>query len=481
MSMMPALVQKEMQTIPSLSCWSIIIASGMVLICRMREPPVKKVLYWCSRCNIPLLGRLCGCGAEGHAVPLLRPYDARPALRGDRDLLVRLLRERHGTDRLPQVIVLNKTGGMDRKDMVIANGGRFGWLSYDPVLKKYELELTFESLPFVMPSATRNVLELKELQGAGRDVGEGRRIGGKRYPADGKVPDGGVILKWNGNGGVGMATGGMVKVKEVGRVNFVEYPDPGWDTVVTQNRQHLKNIERNAIRFIRQQAEGHRCVNISFSGGKDSTATLELARRAGFEEAFFIDTGMEFPETLEFVKSLGIRKVLRGRNFWREAERRGPPRKDDRWCCEVLKLAPVKEWLEGKGECITIQGNRWYESFARAGLPATARNPFHPSQLNISPIRNWRALEVFLYIWWRNLPFNPLYEKGLERVGCWMCPAMLESEFCYVRTVHPDLYRAWMEFLGGWGQKKGIDREAIAAGAWRWKHLPPKMRGRERD
>jgi len=269
----------------------------------------------------------------------------------------------------------------------------------------------------------------------------------------------------------------MVKVKEVGRVSSQEFPDPGWDEVISHNRHHLKNLERNAIRFIRQQTEGHQCVNISFSGGKDSTAALELARRAGFEDAYFIDTGMEFPETLAFVRSRGIRTILRGNDFWREVERRGPPRKDDRWCCERLKLAPVKEWLTGRGECITIQGNRWYESFARAGLPPAARNPYHPSQVNISPLRNWRALEVFLYIWWRDLPCNPLYEKGLERVGCWMCPAMLESEFEQVRTAHPGLYKVWMDFLQEWFRKKGLDADAIATGAWRWKHLPPKMRG----
>jgi len=28
-----------------------------------------------------------------------------------------------------------------------------------------------------------------------------------------------------------------------------------------------------------------------------------------------------------------------------------------------------------------------------------------------------------------------------------------------------------------WGRKAGIDREAILAGAWRWKKTPPKMHG----
>lgn len=46
-------------------------------------------------------------------------------------------------------------------------------------------------------------------------------------------------------------------------------------------------------------------VAISFSGGKDSTVLLDLARRA-FPDmpAVFVDTGLEYPEIRAFVKSV---------------------------------------------------------------------------------------------------------------------------------------------------------------------------------
>ena len=46
-------------------------------------------------------------------------------------------------------------------------------------------------------------------------------------------------------------------------------------------------------------------VAISYSGGKDSTTLLDLARRA-FPDipAVFVDTGLEYPEIREFVKSV---------------------------------------------------------------------------------------------------------------------------------------------------------------------------------
>ena len=146
------------------------------------------------------------------------------------------------------------------------------------------------------------------------------------------------------------------------------------------------------------------------------------------EKAFFIDTGIELPETVEFAASQGVEIIRNDTDFFQAVEEAGPPGKDHRWCCRLLKLQPLKDYLATVGPCITIQGNRWYESWNRADLDETSQNPANPLQLNVSPIRNWRALEVFLYLWWREVPMNPLYEMGLERVGCYLCPAVLESE-----------------------------------------------------
>lgn len=46
-------------------------------------------------------------------------------------------------------------------------------------------------------------------------------------------------------------------------------------------------------------------VYISFSGGKDGTVLLDLARRIYPDiEAVFVDTGLEYPELREFVKTI---------------------------------------------------------------------------------------------------------------------------------------------------------------------------------
>ncbi len=458
-------------------------------------------MYWCRHCNVPLIGRRCSCGKDGEAVTLLRPYDVRPALHHDMEILKGLLLERFGTSRLQQIVLFNKAGGLDRNDLVLMNGKRFGWLSFDPCSKEYTLDLAFEALPQVLPHATQGVIDITSAVSAMQAEGKRGHLSGKRIAVDTDEPDGTVIVRSGRHYGTGQLSRGYIRIKHLGHIEEVVLPDPSWEESVRCNRYHLRNMERTAVRFIRQHMRGAERVNVSFSGGKDSTAVLELARRAGVDDVYFVDTGMEFPETLEFVKqtffrdvpepkfkenlvkSTGIRRVLNasetpealnGEDFWAHAERLGPPRKDNRWCCEVLKLQPVKDMLSKEGECVTVQGNRWYESFSRAELPAAARNPFNPLQLNINPILNWRALEVFTYIWWRDLPCNPLYDLGYERVGCWMCPAMLESEFENTRSLHPELYGRWMTYLKRHAQKDLPDMY-FRCGFWRWRSPPPKM------
>ena len=442
------------------------------------EPAVKKVLYWCDRCNVPLIGRTCGCRANSREIALLPPHDVRPALAGDIALIKRLLADRFGDIPLPHVVLLNKTGGIDRADLVIVNGERFGWLTFDPIARQYSLDITPEAISWILPHATSGVVDLDTEPAVRAHRG---RIGGKRFPLSTPVTDGTVIITYKNRFGTGVVRDGQVRVKELLPVEPGIRPDPGWETVIERNRYHLKNLERNAVRTIKKHMNDRPCVNVSFSGGKDSTAVLHLARKAGVEKAFFIDTGLELPETVEFAESQGVEIIRKGGDFFEAVKKAGPPAKDRRWCCKLLKLRPLKIYLAGTGPCVTIQGNRWYESWNRADLNETSQNPANPLQVNVSPIRNWRALEVFLYLWWQGIPINPLYEKGLERIGCYLCPAVLESEYEMLRGLHPELTGPWDEFLARWAEKNGFPEAYCRWGLWRWRALPPKMREVCRD
>lgn len=176
----------------------------------MREPAVKKILYWCDRCNIPLIGRTCACGARSREVRLQQPYDLRPALAADMTLIRSLLAEQFGEIPIPEVVLLNKTGGIDRTDLVIVHGDRFGWLTFDPIARKSSLDITPEALPQILPYAERGILDLE----AGTDAGshEGR-IGGKRFSLTSPLPDGTVIISYRDLFGTGIVRDGMVRVR----------------------------------------------------------------------------------------------------------------------------------------------------------------------------------------------------------------------------------------------------------------------------
>ncbi|MDD1717737.1 MAG: aminotransferase class V-fold PLP-dependent enzyme [Methanoregulaceae archaeon] len=437
----------------------------------MPEPPVKKLLYWCRACDVPLLGRSCACGNAGDAIPLLQPYDVRPALSADMDLLRHLVTSRFGPVPIPRIVLFNKTGGVDRTDQVIVHGRRFGWLSFDPVTREYRFDIAPDALPFIIGYAERGFVDL-----AGSISGTMQgRIGGKRFPVETAEPDGTVVVKLGGKYGTGVLKEGYLRVKELRKVNPESPQDPAWEDAVSCNRLHLKNLERHALRAIRQHMGDRPVANVSFSGGKDSTAVLHLARKAGINNAFFIDTGLEFPETVDVVRSEGVEIIGPGGDFWTAVGKAGPPGKDYRWCCKLLKMRPLRLYLSKVGPCVTIQGNRWYESWNRADLDLSLQNPHNPLQLNISPIRNWRALEVYLYLWWRNIPYNPLYDLGLERIGCYACPSVLESEYDLIRRIHPELAEKWDSFLSGWSAEKGLPQEYAGLGLWRWRQLPPKM------
>ncbi len=435
---------------------------------------VTKCLYWCPVCNIPLLAKTCACRSESIKISLQQPYDVRPALKTDHDLISSLIKIRFGDAvTLPKILVLNKAGGLDRNDLVIANGVRFAWLWFDPVARKFNLDLEAEALSYLIGKVNKGIIDL-EKDAPGLPEG---RLGGKKVKVNTTgISDGVVILRYKNKYGTGILKEGAVRIKELNSVSPIKsLPNPSWEDAVEKNAFHIKNMERNAVREIRQNAPLKPRIKCSFSGGKDSTAVWNIAKKAGVTEAFFIDTGLEFPETIEFVKSQDVELIQKAGDFWQAVEKAGPPGKDHRWCCKLLKLNPLKVHLNEIGECLTIQGNRWYESWSRASLEALSQNPTNPLQLNLSPIRSWRALDVFFYLWLRELPCNPLYERGYERIGCYLCPAMLESELETLRVTHPEMADRWHEFLTRWADERGLPPEFVTWGLWRWNELPPKM------
>ena len=150
------------------------------------------------------------------------------------------------------------------------------------------------------------------------------------------------------------------------------------DAFIEANSEHLQEIVHEACDFIVDASQGYPEENLvaSFSGGKDSTVTADLAVRAlsnPYLVHIFGDTTLEFPSTLEYVKRfrkshpLAIFKTARNNEqvFYEVAEEIGPPARSMRWCCSMFKTGPISrafKSLFGNQPILTFYGIRKGES-----------------------------------------------------------------------------------------------------------------------
>jgi phosphoadenosine phosphosulfate reductase len=257
-----------------------------------------------------------------------------------------------------------------------------------------------------------------------------------------------------------------------------------WDRVLEINDVYLSEKINRAKYFIKKLTDNdNRPIAVSYSGGKDSLATLYLALDSGLRPpVIFIDTGLEFPETLDHVHSLiedlGL-ELFEGRpisGFFENLEKFGPPGRDYRWCCKICKLGPTTRVIEENfsNGVITLIGQRRFESDQRERKGAVWKNPWVPKQMGASPVQNWTALDVWLYIFKKKAPYNPLYSRGFQRIGCWLCPSCDLAETVLVNNTDVDR-RAWDIFLENEREEAGLPEDWITMGFHRFKNLPPHM------
>ena len=459
----------------------------------------KERCAWCDTCGTLLLGDSCsGCGSSGREFEINSPGDIRPCMGDSIELVLSLFREAFGTDSplKGKALFLNKVPGEDRTDEIVAHGAVLGVLRFDLRLDRSVLELRQSGAELFFPAATKNVVYFGNMAGhlKGKTV-----PGANVFDVKGEFQAGSpLILKKGQKVGPGVAlvdSGDMksaekaVKIRDLNQISDMPVsPDAGLEEFVECNKEHVKRIGRRGVREIRMFLDEHNPKNlpvtVSFSGGKDSLVAFGLAREAvGKPDLLNIDTGLEFPESEEYVKGFSKKSGCRllvahgGNGFWENVGSFGPPAKDFRWCCKVCKLGPMTDLIEReypKG-VITVEGNRWLESFARSGIGFVTRNPFVPNQVNLNPIRSWRSADVWAYILLHRLDYNPLYDKDFERIGCYLCPSCLASEWRNTGRIHPELYSRWEDHLHDYAERRGLPKEYVDIGFWRWKVLPPKM------
>lgn len=246
-------------------------------------------------------------------------------------------------------------------------------------------------------------------------------------------------------------------------------------------------------------------VYVSFSGGKDSTVLLDIARQVYPDiEAVFVDTGLEYPEIREFVKTKeNVTWLKPKKNFRQIIQQKGypviskvvshaagiakrnpngavmknqfdPNNKGQfgvyKWkhlidapfdvsdkCCDIMKKAPVhiythksgKKQILGTMACESvIRRNQWLKTGCNA-----FENNFPPS----TPLAFWTEQDILKYLKEYNVPYCSVYGEikqddkgkyyttGEKRTGCMFCMfgVHLEKEpnrFQRMKETHPQIY-----------------------------------------
>ena len=467
--------------------------------------------YWCNSCNLPILElKKCPvCGAPLKKLDIAPPFEIIPAFEKDLLLIRKVIDNQFGIgvgiQLIPanKIVLLNKAPYYDRMDEIIVDGFVLGNIRFNPSFVRWEFIPKIEGARRLAGLTTKKWMEIDD--GAIIPIAKGANVlapGVIRFDPEFQKEDYLIILTAKKQAiGTGIAkyaavdlekvkSGIVIKTKDhaVQQEPQVRPEGQSWDAVLEANKKVIERRATQAKNFITSTVRKFPDLpmSVSFSGGKDSLCLLLLVLDAlGPTDVFFIDTGIEFEETVRFTKEiieeLGLRDRFTykasGESFWENLEKFGPPAKDYRWCCKVIKLANItnffNEHYPGK-KVVTFVGSRQYESASRHQEKDIWINSFLPQQINVSPIHSWPVLHVWMYLLMKKIKINPLYFEGYKRIGCIYCPANKLSELQLLNELHPELYERWMKFLKGWAEKYNLSTEWAERGFWRWRKFKEK-------
>ena len=202
---------------------------------------------------------------------------------------------------------------------------------------------------------------------------------------------------------------------------------------------HLRELESEAIFVMREVAAQFETPVLLFSGGKDSILMTHLAKKAFYPARIpfplvHIDTGHNFPETIEFrdnlVKELGVNLIV---GSVQEAIDKGRAKEETgvNASRNSLQIVSLLDTLEAHKIDAAMGGARRDEEKARAKErffshrdefgqwdPKNQRpelwNLFNSKKHNgehfrVFPISNWTEMDVWEYIKLENIALPSLY------------------------------------------------------------------------
>lgn len=260
------------------------------------------------------------------------------------------------------------------------------------------------------------------------------------------------------------------------------------------------NLSKLRIKEYYEKYNGQ--VYIAFSGGKDSTVLLDIVRSIYPEvPAVFVDTGLEYPEIREFVKSIDnviwlkpkytfkqiidkygypvVSKVQAGYIYdYRHSKSQNT--KDKRWngaygkkkykiaekwkflinapfeisdkCCHYLKKKPSQDYAKKTGNKVFL-GNMGFDSNNRMlEYQKNGCNMYGKNNPQSWPLGFWSDKDVWEYIKSKNIPYSKIYDMGHSKTGCMFCMFGAHrnkpNRFEVMKKTHPKQYDFCINKLG---------------------------------
>ncbi len=208
-----------------------------------------------------------------------------------------------------------------------------------------------------------------------------------------------------------------------------------YQQIIAKYNETLKNIPSvEVIRFFLATYPG----KIGFAsslGAEDQVITEMIAHLNNDTYIFTLDTGRLFPDAYDLIdlteKRYGIKiqvyfpetgkveKMVREKGinlFYESVENR-------KFCCNLRKIEPLKRALNGLE--VWISGLRRDQSMTRQEAKLIEWDTAN-GMIKVNPLIDWTSEDLWKYIKEKNIPYNPLHDKGYPSIGCQPCTRAIE-------------------------------------------------------
>jgi phosphoadenosine phosphosulfate reductase len=183
--------------------------------------------------------------------------------------------------------------------------------------------------------------------------------------------------------------------------------------------------------LLRQAGELYQPLTQASSLGVEDMVITHMLDKLGVKsEVFVLQTGKLHAQTLQLLRTVqehsGHQRMIRIHqpNAQAAADFEASNGKDAMYksialrkqCCDIRKMKPLAQALEGKRAWIT--GLRKEQSDARAAVHALDDSN---ELVKISPLHDWLLGDVWHYVKSNNVPYNQLHDQFYPSIGCEPC------------------------------------------------------------